>query len=190
MAILDKVSGRNESPSPADAWNAEIIEIKQKINELAFRTGKDYLEADGQIDEEKKAEIFRAYQGHLERIDELQAQIDAFRHQRRCPVCSNVVGEDAKFCIFCGNKLPASAQRICKTCGRVLDAEERFCMECGTKYEEAEEVVEAAPVSAQPVEEAAPVSSQPAEEAVEVAEFVIAEPVEEDEAAAIEVVEE
>src|SRR5262245_17151996 len=45
----------------------------------------------------------------------------------RCPPCGRDNPPGAKFCLECGQKLPAA----CAACGHALPPDARFCVECG-----------------------------------------------------------
>ena len=45
-----------------------------------------------------------------------------------CPNCATINGDNARFCIECGQPLP----RVCPNCGAVNPGNARFCNQCGT----------------------------------------------------------
>lgn len=49
----------------------------------------------------------------------------------RCPKCSALCDEKAKFCMECGAKLQGS--KICPSCSKELEEDAKFCPECGEK---------------------------------------------------------
>lgn len=52
--------------------------------------------------------------------------------QRKCPNCSAVVGDNAKFCQECGQAL-APAKKFCPECGSQCEGTAKFCSICGNK---------------------------------------------------------
>ncbi len=48
-----------------------------------------------------------------------------------CPICSQNIKDDSKFCVKCGSKIPR-----CPTCGRVISRRTRFCTNDGTPIPE------------------------------------------------------
>ena len=49
----------------------------------------------------------------------------------RCPKCSALCDENAKFCMECGTKI--QAVKICLSSSKELEADAKFCPECGEK---------------------------------------------------------
>ena len=49
---------------------------------------------------------------------------------KKCPVCSNEVSDDAKFCDRCGTKLVKTV--VCPTCGKETIGGFAFCQNCGS----------------------------------------------------------
>lgn len=45
----------------------------------------------------------------------------------RCPICKEEIGDNSKFCIKCGKKIPR-----CPTCGKVVETRAKFCTGDGT----------------------------------------------------------
>lgn len=64
----------------------------------------------------------------------------------KCPKCSNIIDDDAKFCVYCGNDLSSikenlisernASKTICHNCGSVMDKDSNFCTVCGTNLKE------------------------------------------------------
>ena len=49
----------------------------------------------------------------------------------RCPKCSALCDENAKFCMECGTKI--QTVKVCPSCSKELEADAKFCPECGEK---------------------------------------------------------
>ena len=47
----------------------------------------------------------------------------------KCIHCGKTVGDEARFCKYCGTKL----RRVCAACGAALDEDARFCAVCGAE---------------------------------------------------------
>lgn len=54
--------------------------------------------------------------------------------RRKCPKCGSDLPEDAKFCLNCGERVPADEDTvICPECGKRIP-KVKFCPECGHKF--------------------------------------------------------
>ncbi len=55
----------------------------------------------------------------------------------KCKNCGRDLEDNAKFCKFCGYRVPKknNGQVICKSCGKILDSNEKFCKFCGNKID-------------------------------------------------------
>lgn len=60
----------------------------------------------------------------------------------KCRNCGAMLGEDAKFCSQCGEKVIR-----CSACGALLEENAKFCSQCGTKVETSQENRKEIPVS-------------------------------------------
>ena len=93
------------------------------------------------------------------RIEELTAQRDAIRDVRRCPGCGAVVPKEARFCAYCGKRLPEDSPNTedrgpadaeyCPDCGAMRSGDEAYCAVCGKSFGG-----DAAPAGEAPVREA------------------------------------
>lgn len=52
----------------------------------------------------------------------------------KCPECSSINNEDAKFCSYCGKELKLS--RSCPSCGKKIKSGIKYCPECGANLQE------------------------------------------------------
>ena len=50
----------------------------------------------------------------------------------KCPHCSALVAEDAKFCKECGKEITSGGKVKCPKCGASIAADAKFCKECGS----------------------------------------------------------
>ena len=50
-----------------------------------------------------------------------------------CTTCGMNIPKDAKFCSFCGSKVPVSSKSFCSTCGAEVSSDAVFCHKCGNK---------------------------------------------------------
>ena len=56
---------------------------------------------------------------------------------KECPECKRQIGENEKFCNFCGCDTTKSKKETkikCSSCGAALNENSKFCPECGKKY--------------------------------------------------------
>lgn len=52
----------------------------------------------------------------------------------KCPKCGAELPENAKFCLSCGEKVPANENTVvCPNCGKTVQ-KGKFCLECGFKF--------------------------------------------------------
>ena len=71
----------------------------------------------------------------------VEKRVEQSTEERLCPNCGAALGEDEKFCVYCGTLLERTSgqtdekrmQRQCPTCGAELEEGQRFCTECGTQ---------------------------------------------------------
>lgn len=71
-----------------------------------------------------------------------------------CTKCGRIVGDDGKFCKYCGTMMhsepvpnPKPAGAICESCGRTVGPDERFCKNCGASIVGGAPIVSGARVS-------------------------------------------
>ena len=50
-----------------------------------------------------------------------------------CKACNQTIGDNAKFCPFCGQAVSGSAMKLCPSCNKQYDSGQIFCEDCGTK---------------------------------------------------------
>lgn len=54
-------------------------------------------------------------------------------HMVACTNCGKMIKEDAKFCNFCGSKIPPMDTAVCANCGNPITLNANFCHYCGEK---------------------------------------------------------
>ncbi len=136
-------------------YNVNIKTEEGNISRLYKELGRAYYE-DHKDDETPDYSVVGDIKAAFERIRENQEEIARIRGARKCPECGKDVGVDAKFCPFCGVKLPVIE----------VEPEEE---EAAEDFTEAEDIFEeeSAAEKFEEVEEAAEEKVCEAEEAAE-----------------------
>ena len=136
--------------------NVEVGRLKGELRGLADERGKLFRALGESYYENRGNEgVSEKMEAALERLDQLaaqekdlQAQIDKLSQQKRCPACDSVVPAEARFCPFCGEKLPEEETptpeeekadvEFCTNCGAARQEYSRFCTVCGKPFDEEE----------------------------------------------------
>ncbi len=89
-----------------------------------------------------------------------------------CPKCNRELENDAKFCVYCGERIPeapaaAPAMIFCTNCGTKTNAGSAFCENCGARIDDSVPVAAPVAAAAATAATAAAVSATPEAAAVE-----------------------
>ncbi|MEK3732202.1 MULTISPECIES: zinc ribbon domain-containing protein [Paenibacillus] len=115
MKILQRLKdGANKATEKAqhvveiNKMNSQIAEIEQQKNAYFQEMGKVFYEGyrsqDMSVAEKEMVELAQVCDGLQEQIHTLRNRIAIMKNERLCE-CGRVVGLDANFCPYCGNKL-------------------------------------------------------------------------------------
>ncbi|MCL2222279.1 MAG: zinc ribbon domain-containing protein [Oscillospiraceae bacterium] len=126
--------------------NSMIGDEQRKIDSLYAQIGKLYYENEEHKSETEIGQHCNIITIAMERIEELQAEINQIKGVVPCPVCGADVPLSSTFCGGCGtktvddNEIESDVQtgvntKSCQKCGEGVEEDLVFCTSCGNHME-------------------------------------------------------
>ena len=105
--VAKNVGQKTAEATEVARLNNRIAAKEAEIEQLLLQIGKAYYSMRGAAGAFEAADMFCQKVASLEQECVLmRGEIDALRHQSRCPNCGGVQPVEASFCASCGTKLP------------------------------------------------------------------------------------
>ena len=105
--VAKNVGQKTAEATEVARLNSRIAAKEAEIEQLLLQIGKAYYSMRGAGGAFEAADMFCQKVASLEQeCASMRGDVDALRHQSRCPNCGGVQPVEASFCASCGTKLP------------------------------------------------------------------------------------
>ena len=105
--VAKNVGQKTQEAAEVARLNSRISAKEAEIEQLFLQIGKAYYSMRGAGGACEAADLFCQKVTQLEaECEATRKEIDALKHQSRCPNCGGVQPIEASFCASCGTKLP------------------------------------------------------------------------------------
>ena len=142
MSFLNRMDNLGYGLGQSSWESAEIKKVTSQITaeqnalyQCYQELGEYYYRVFRQENREELRSFVQRITSSMERIEQLQAEMQTLKGLVPCPSCGRMVPKNDLFCQYCGGKVLNRNVSVCNACGAVAAAGTMFCSNCGSKME-------------------------------------------------------